>query len=228
MKKFFSTLNLQKNPNANMTTLYELDESCGFEKNIRTCNPIMPFLLNNVEKDERIALYLIMCKGDGEYAVYSGKERAYVDIDDVVVTQHKANYEKELSEIKMAKGGFDCEIIPIELDGNSNRSYLKLARDIMSCISDGDIVFMDVTFGFKPVSVIQFIALNYAYKIRRNVEIGSLSYGSHYGTRNHVDKIYNLTAFFLLHNLMGNISGMEHPEMLIDKLIADMIAEGES
>ena len=226
-KKFFSTLSLHKKPEDNDPIRYELDESCGNMVNIETRNPVMLFLRNNVEAGENIELYLSVIspiKESGEtIEVYNERTKDAR----ASMLLHKQNYEDEIEEIKKAIGGFNCKFELIEICGASNRDHHKLMRDIVRNIADGDIVFMDITFGFKTVSVLQFLALTYAYKIRRGVEIGAMSYGSLHGNATNKPTIYNLTEFFLFNNTMNNLTDLPHPEQLIDRILNNLIEEDE-
>jgi len=221
VKKFFSTLSLHNNPNGNEAVTYELDDSCGeMISDFETRNPIMPFIRSNVEPGENIEIYLIACVGDGKI---KGKVGTYSA--DKVMEIHKQCYEEELEEIKGAVGGFNCKLEIIEMKGFSNSSHHKLMKEIVSKINDSDIVYMDITFGFKTVSVTQFLALTYAYKIRQGVEIGAMSYGSHYGPME--DHLYNLTEFFLFNNTMNNMADVPQSGQFVDLLLDNMIGEDE-
>ena len=227
MKNFFSTQTLQSDPKNSKLLEYVLDKSCGKMENIKTRNPIMPFLRNNVEPGESVELYLcviIPIKEPGEseeaYNERTREKRAVMQL-------HKKYFEENLEEIKNAVGGFDCEIKLIEMSGDSNNDYLKLMRNIVNNIADGDIIFMDISFGFKPVSIVQFLALTYAYKVRRGVEIGAMVYGNAFGTAAGKETLYNLTELFLLNNTMNNLTDLPHPEQLVDRILNNMIGEDE-
>ena len=232
-KKFFSALSLQPKLEDHQLTNYTLDSSCGDMLNMKTRNPIMPFLLSQVEAGDTITLYLISCEGNGEVR-FTEKDEDTGEIKKLtkaakdVSEMHRQNYESELEQIKKEVGDFNSKVEVIPVVGLSNEVCHKLLRDIISKINDHDVVFMDVTFGFKPVTIIQFLALTYAYKLRKNVEIGALSYGSLYGTASPGAFLFNLTEFFLLCNTMNNMSDIPNADKFIDQLLDNMIGEDET
>ena len=228
-KKYFSTLNLQTDPKASRKTMYELDASCGFTENIETSNPIMTVLLNSVEPGiDDVKLYLIESKGSGKYrSKLSDGTEISAEITSEVVENHRANYMEELEAVKQRAGTFQCEVMPIKLEDDTNKSYMRLARDIMAQIEDGDLIYMDITYGNKPLPIVQFLAMTYAVKIRRNVEICVMSYGSFYGTSIPKPTLINLTSFFLLNNLMTNLPPLEQADKLVDNIIGGLVEDNE-
>lgn len=233
-KKFFSTLTLQPKLEDHQLKNYILDSSCGDMLNMKTRNPIMPFLLSNVEPGDTIKLYLISCEGNGRVDVTekdeaTGKLKVVDTLDAKTVSEmHRKNYEDEIEQIKKEVGDFNSEVEVIDMKGLSNRVCHVLLRDIISKIDDNDIIFMDITFGLRPVSIIQFLALTYAYKLRKNVEIGALSCGTLYGTASPGAFLFNFTEFFLLCNTMNNMSDMPNADKFIDQLLDNMIGEDET
>jgi hypothetical protein len=153
--------------------------------------------------------------------LYYGKEvsfpiinaiNSYADPEDTIKiivimnTESEAavyNFEKifksELTEIKEEKGlkFLDIEHINIvkAVSDQTMDSNLKLFEDILSEIDDNEILYTCITFGTKPMPMMLFMALNYAYKVKMNIEIGAIIYGSLYsGTREAM--IYDLTSLF--------------------------------
>lgn len=57
-------------------------------------------------------------------------------------------------------------------------TQLLLFEKLIDCTADGDTLYCCVTYGTKPVPMIQTMAVNYAYRIRKNVSIGCVVYGA--------------------------------------------------
>ena len=215
MRKFICTLPLQPNADGNVAVRYIYDPLCGFdyEKEIR--NPVIPFILNHTEPGETIGVYLII--EDKSAATEAGKA-------------HLKNFTAEFEEVKAAIG-LNCEgieYIVIQAPQDS-REYMRLVKKLFSIIDDGDEIFADITYGRKAVPIAQFIALTYAYKIKKNVEIGAISYGEYHNPgMDGVTKptVFDLSGFFLLSDLISNVKNMEEAEEIIERVV-DQLAEGE-
>jgi len=231
-KKFFSTLSLT-NPHLHEPLMYELDNSCsemGNHKHVDTTgeyrNPIMPFLRYNAEPGEKVSLYLIACIGDavnGKMQIAGGSGRMEEwDAKDLVEKQ-KERYLQEVEEAKK-EIQFEYELEVIYVEGTKNSSQLKLLQDIVSKVDDDDIVFMDITYGIRPIIISQFLALTYSYKVRRGVTIGALSYGEKYGSLE--PRIYNLNEFFLFNQTINNLGDLATPGPLVDRILHNLI-EGD-
>ena len=214
-KKFICTLPLQPNASGNVPVRYNYDRSCGFDYDSEVRNPVIPFILNHTEPGETIALYLIV--EDKSVATDAGKT-------------HLKNFTEEFESVKAAVG-FNCDgIEPITIRApQDSREYMRLVKELFSKIDDGDVVFADVTYGRKAVPIAQFIALTFAYKIRKNVEIGALSYGEYHNPGiDGIPKptIFDLADFFLLSDLISNVTNLDDAEKIVESVV-DQLLEGE-
>ena len=113
-------------------------------------------------------------------------------------------FKSELKNIKEEKGLDNLDIDNIKVvkavSDQTMNSNLDLFENILGVIDDDEILYTCITFGTKPMPMMLFMALNYAYKVKLNVEIGAIIYGSFYsGTREAL--IYDLTALFYTNSL---------------------------
>lgn len=73
---------------------------------------------------------------------------------------------------------------------------------------DGDILYVCMSYGSKAVPVIQMMAMNYAYKVRKNVSIGCVVYGSvDFNTKEMC--IYDITSLFYMNQIIDTIAEMK-------------------
>lgn len=124
-----------------------------------------------------------------------------------------------LEEIKAEKNlkGLDVsKIIKVEAEISQGIvSNLKVAKALLDKIGDNEILHACITFGTKPLPIILFMALNYAYKVRNNTDIETIVYGAKYwgGKKDNVDYIYDVTSLFYTNEMFMNLAnaGVEDP-----------------
>ena len=114
-------------------------------------------------------------------------------------------FKSELEDIKKSNGLNNLDINNIQIvnavSDQTMNSNVNLFEDILNAIDDNETLYTCITFGTKPMPMMLFMALNYAYKVKMNVEIGAIIYGSFYsGTREAL--IYDLTALFYTNALL--------------------------
>ena len=213
-KKFICTIPLQPPREGQAQrgldkTKYLIHESCGFAFDGETRFPIIPVIYSNANPDDEIEVILIM-----------------FDYHETQLNRYY--FQEELDEAQAAigftvKGGAPVEITTSGAE--DNETQIKLFRNLTACLSDGDTLFMCVTFGQKPLTIIQFMTLNYAYKIRKNIEIGAVVYGRWNNSLVSKDPsvIYDVTSLFLLNDVISNLSNIKAPnaEELIDRILSD-------
>jgi len=212
MKKFITTLTLQPNASSSLELPYEYDPSCGFYYDRAIRNPIIPFIRQNTIAGEEIGVYLIV--EDKSVNTEAGQT-------------HLENFKSELDMIR-AQNEFVCgEVKQIVLHAPQNSAeYMRLVKALIDVVEDGDTIYADMTYGRKAVPIAQFIALNYVYKIRQDVEIGTLSYGEAHNPGpdgKAKPTVFDLSGFFLLNDAIGNIAGDEQAGEHLESAIVNLI-----
>ena len=132
---------------------------------------------------------------------------------------YKNNFIPALEEIKAEKNlkGLDVsKIIKIEAEISQGIvSNLKVAKALLDKIGDNEILHACITFGTKPLPIILFMALNYAYKVRNNTDIETIVYGAKYwgDKKEQIDYIYDVTSLFYTNEMFMNLAnaGVEDP-----------------
>lgn len=62
-------------------------------------------------------------------------------------------------------------------DGNNEDEILEIFSRVYDCISDGDLLYLDITHGFRYLPMLMVVLGNYA-KFLKKVEIKSITYGN--------------------------------------------------
>lgn len=106
------------------------------------------------------------------------------------------------------KKGLDCPgVEPILMPYDDKLStHLDAFQQLIGHIEDGDQLYACMTYGSKLSPVVELMALRYARRLCRNVEIGCVVYGKmdHRAGRGW---LYDTTALVLLDDVMNALSG---------------------
>ena len=137
------------------------------------------------------------------------------------VNNSEVNYpifKQEVSKILEAKHAkYQFVEIPMT-DEFDALTFNRFFKQITEKIQDDDQLYADITFGMKPYSFSMFIAIAYAAKAARNVDVDTIIYAqkfSGHGTPGKrtpeqikndpiMSKICDLTGLFYLNSLAGN------------------------
>lgn len=122
------------------------------------------------------------------------------DIEIITVVSNydnaKRNYDvlkKEINAFVQTRG-IRVTFIPVEIPYcDKLDTQLNLFEKLIDCMAESDILFCDITYGTKVMSQILTMALNYGYRIHKDVTFGCIVYGSMNHTTNE-RKIYDITS----------------------------------
>lgn len=212
MKKFISTSPYQPKPGPDPNNPEKINE--GLKKGIYlaadnqllyydtlTSFPIIPTINGYVEEGEQIEVITIVSE-------YENAEYNYELLKDELETLSK-------------KKGFTYALKEIRIPyNNAIDTELELFSKLIDCTNDEDTLYACITYGSKPFPLIQIMALNYAYRIRKNVSIGCIVYGG----VNHNNKkmeIYDITSLLYIDETVRLMAEqkVENPTDLIKNLL---------
>lgn len=145
--------------------------------------------------------------------------------------KYKAEVEKILQERNV---NFKFEEIMLTENFDS-LTFNKFFKQVAVLINDNDQLFVDVTFGMKPYCISLFVAVAYAEKAARNVDVDTVIYAQKYSGFSRVktaeekakdpskSRIYDITGLFYLNAIAGNAKpGQKHKlDKALDLLIND-------
>lgn len=94
------------------------------------------------------------------------------------------NYSTQEEELKQGlRKGLESLSLAMEVhavdiaEGNSEDETWEIFQRIYDCLEEGDIVYFDITHGFRPGPMLAFALINYA-KFLKEIEVGGIYYGA--------------------------------------------------
>lgn len=123
-------------------------------------------------------------------------------------------YKQEVLNIVKNKK-IDIEFVEIkqavEFDSLTFNQFFK---EIANLIQDNDQLYVDFSFGMKPYTISMFVAVAYAEKAARNVDVDTIIYAQKYSgskVEGIISKVYDITGLFYLNAIAGNARpGQKH------------------
>lgn len=199
MKRFLSTIPIQdpekvcatKYKNLYMNKLFDYRDSTRF--------PIIPVIFNAAEKGEEINVALIK-------------------IDHPNTETNYQAFKSELDKISSELGITVKEtIINIPYSEHIN-DHLDLFGKITGATEDRDKLYLDITYGSKPMPIIILMAATCAYKYREDVSVECIGYGQF----NFVTKescLFDVTSLFYMNRTVNMLDGVADPFEVLDSVL---------
>ncbi len=137
---------------------------------------------------------------------------------------HFLQLEEEVSALAAVKG-FICNgvtDVPVDYAGDVG-TMVDIFRKLLDHIEDDDILYACFTYGVKPMPIAELMALQYAYRIKKNVSIGCLVYGEmDHSIEPQQLRIFDITALIHLDEIIRLLSeqGVKNPLPIIDSIIS--------
>jgi|GEM_PF-267424 len=150
--------------------------------------PIIPLINGYTECGDKIRIIAILTDGENfkhNYEVY---------------------FEPEVDAL-VSKNGYEFNGIEIveTPDEEDIDTQLKLFADIIAKIGEGEELYACITFGTKPTPIVQTMALNYAYKLKKDTTIGCVVYGRFRHGKPEGD-IFDTTALFYMDSIVNKLA----------------------
>ncbi len=122
------------------------------------------------------------------------------------------------------KKGFSYSVTRLVVSKRETiEEQLSTFSRLSALLGDDDIVHACITFGTKTIPLIEFMALDFAYKTRKNFTIACLAYGkvNWVGGRMTDMRIYDVTALFSMHTLCGELAAakVSDPSAMIARIL---------
>ena len=138
---------------------------------------------------------------------------------------HVGQLEEELAALQAEKG-FLCEgveQIDVTYAGDVD-TQIEIFYKILPFIEDGDILYGCMTYGNKPMPIAEMMAIQYGYRVLKNVSIGCLVYGEvDHSKSDSPMTIFDITALIQLDEIVRVLAEyrVKDPKAIIDSLILD-------
>ena len=169
--------------------------------------PIMPVINGYADNEEEIEIIAVL--SDYEFA--------------------RKNYETfkhELNELINNKNLKLCNdsitVVDIPYDNTVENQLLTFSK-LIDCIEKDDIIYACITYGNKPVPIVELLVLSYAQQMRLNAHIDCIVYGDLDRTVDPVRfRIFDVTALVYLNDILHTVSYMQldNPTEQIRKILS--------
>jgi hypothetical protein len=168
--------------------------------------PIVPVINGYAESGDKIRVIAIVTDGDNfryNYETYF--------VPEITALAEKNDYDF---------AGIEAVNTP---DSEDIETQLALFADLIRTIGEDEELSACITYGTKPTPIVQFIALNYAYKLKSGASIGCIAYGRflHNDDGRGLGVIYDQTALFYMDSIVNKLAEMKapHPEKVIRAML---------
>lgn len=204
MKKFFTAIPLQ--PKGKLGEYYyNAVDNENLQINKQISFPILSAINGYVEKGEKFELVVVLEKSENA--------RYNFEI-----------FKTQLNEICEDKGIICKAINCIEIDTDESVSYhLETFQKLIEYTNEDDELFLCVTFGTKPLSMTMKLAIQYAYRIKRNTSISCVVYGKVDRTvKPEKGYLYDETAILKLDEIVRVLADrkVENPAKIISNILS--------
>lgn len=197
-KRFIAVIPLQEHLKP---AHYFAEENSKLEYEKETCFPIVQVIANSVEPLDRIVIELIR-------------------IEHPCVRRNLNLLKEELDELCKTIGfEYEFEFINTAYQENID-SHLRLFCDLIEKIQEEEKLYACITYGNKPIPIIINMALEYAYKIKKGIQIERIVYGQmDFTTRK--AKLFDTTALFYMNSIVGKLSelNVKQPEEMLRSML---------
>ena len=201
-KTFICTIPFQRNKDALKSVVYKPSGNSKLEYG-KTRFPIIPVINGYAERNDKIRVIAIISEGESFKHNYD------------------AYFVPEINEL-VEKNGYEFAGIEIinTPDSEDIETQLELFVDLIGMISDDEEISACITYGTKPTPIVQFIALNYASKLKSNATIGCVAYGRFLHT-DEFGTLYDQTALFYMDSIVNKLAEAKvaRPETAIRALL---------
>ena len=214
MKKFITTIPHMQRPwnlkNGVYTTVNNERLCCDF----KTCFPVLPLIKGYSEGNEEIEIIAIFADDPDRCR----DKETDLDISRANYDRFKYHLSKYLSDIN-----YKINEITIKYD-ETVEAHLNTFTKIIEQIDEGDTVFADITFGTKPLPIIEIMALNYALRIKKDVQVECLSYGGFNFNTGEMG-VFDVTSLLYMDEIINNMAKMNVENPI--EMIKDILKLGE-
>jgi len=211
IKKFIFTSPYQKEGDLR-EVLYKAEEGSPLQYG-KTSFPIIPAINGYVDENDKIEIICVVTERSIHSEEYPNEYPNAV-----------RNYERfkiEIAELARKKKFAYTLTEPIMTPyGENIKNHLNLYGKLIAAVGDDEIIYADLTYGTKPFPVVEMMALNYAYKLRRNTDIGCIVYGG-FDPVTKVSEINDVSPLFFMDAISNTMASMriKNPEERIKDLL---------
>ena len=204
MKKFFTVVPLQKENQLN-PQMYRAVGNTRLQMEQATCFPILTAVNGYARPGEPVRLIAVM-----------------TDTEDG--RRNGGLLRAELEQLCAEKGLVcqEVEVVSVPVDERV-ATHVTTFQKLIDLVEDDDEIFACMTFGTKPLSTAVQMAVQYAYRVKRNASISCIVYGSiDRSGETPAPSVYDMTALVRLDELVRVLAdrGVKDPKATIDHILS--------
>lgn len=194
MKKFICTIPLQHSNRSLDRVLYSAMDNQRLNYQEKISFPIISVINGYVKEGEEIQLLVLKQAAEGTDVNYE-------------------TFEQQVSFLCQNKHiSYSIKTIDIVFDETSG-THLKTFMSLIENIEEKDDLYACITYGTKPIPIVEMMALNYAKRNVRQVRVGCIVYGQK-SWRDNTHVIYDITSLFAMDEVVHEIASRNIPEPL--------------
>ncbi len=208
MKKFITVIPLQKEGHLKRS-IYQARGNSRLQMNIAVSFPILTALHGYLEPDEQSKM--IVLGQDTEDSRYN------FGILQEQLAEVCASRNLEIPELEWITIGMEDTV----------STHVDTFQKLIDCVDDDDELFACITFGTKPVSQAVLMAVQYAYRVKRNPSISCIVYGGVDRSKSQDSShwtaaVYDETALVQLDEIVRLLAdrGVANPRETIRQILA--------
>lgn len=204
MKKILTIAPLQHVETGNL--IYDAVNNEKLQYNVPTCFPVLPLIYGYVKAEDAVEVYVLTTENHE------------------IALENYRIMEREVTSL-CEEIGASCSISKINIPFDETvEAHLDTFKKLIDKISDGDTVFVDMTYGPKCLAIILMMAMNYGYRICKDCTMECFVYGSLDFRDGHPcgRRIYDITSLFLMDQIVNELAKSKNtnPMKAIESILA--------
>lgn len=208
MKKFLTAVPLQHSPEGLSTVSYQAVGNSRLQMEEAVSFPILTAVNGCVQPGEDFRLIAVMP-------------------DSEATRRNRDALSAQLARLCKRKGLRCPNGVETVLTGDSQEvsGHVAVFQKLLDYVDDDDELFCCMTFGTKPLSHAMLLAVQYAYRVKRNASISCVVYGEidRTGPRPwNTGRIYDMTALIQLDEVVHMLAerGVKDPRAALDAILS--------
>lgn len=202
MKKFFSVISLQDGKDLK-SGRYEAMGNTRLQMERETCFPIIAAMNGYLEAGEEFSAVVVVQDNRS-----SRENLTRFKAEVAAVCEHRGAVCRQIREVWIG-------------DDQSVGAQVGTFQTLLDCVEDDDELFFCMTYGTKPLSAAVMMAVQYAYRVKKNTTIECIVYGE-YLWRSNESRIYDMTALVQMDEIVRMLAdrGVTDPKSAIDRILS--------
>ena len=131
-------------------------------------------------------------------------------------------FKAEVAAVSERCGAICCELREVWISGDQSvGAQVGTFQKLLDCVEDDDELFFCMTYGTKPLSAAVMMAVQYAYRVKKNTTIECIVYGEYLWQANE-SRIYDMTALVQMDEIVRMLAdrGVTDPKSTIDQILS--------